>query len=334
MKAQDHRFLLFLGAVSLLAAALVLRRPWSSAPKAPPIAPLAIIPVGAAFVMDIDVARLRKSATGTELSRLGFERLSGAGSGSEFQPLRDVDAVVVAVPGGARFGLERKAAFEPDALVVVVVGRFKGKAAADAAAERIRSRGGDPMRTTLGSFESVRDLRASGEVAARDGLLVLGDGSYLRAVLAAAEGHRATGSPSEQVRDKVHAELRRTFGHGALSTATLTLPEGSLEAALGDPEARHSPFALVRSAALRVNVDKNVDIDAELVCASEMDCARVAKFLHDLRGDLERELGSDTALRHFDELGRRDGARVMLSLELSLDDVRRYLAPSDERQLP
>jgi hypothetical protein len=280
--------------------------------------------------MDIDVARLAKSATGAELSKLGLELLSPAGSSNEFQPLRDVDTVVVAVPSGARLVHEPKTAFEPDALAVVVAGRFTGKAAADAAMARIRARGGDPVRTTLGSFESVRDLRASGEVATRDGLFVLSDGSYLRAVLAAAEGHRADGSPSEKTRDRVHAELRRTFGRGAPVNATLTLPEGSLEAALSDPEARRSPLALVRSAALRVSVGKDLDIDALFVCASADDCERVARFLVDLRGDIERQLGSNAALRHFDEVGKRDKERVTLSLRLTLDDVRRYLAPTEK----
>jgi hypothetical protein len=331
LKAHRYHWFFLAGAIAFLAVALAIRKPWSAAPKAPPIAPLAIIPAGAAFVMDIDVARLAKSPTGAELSKLGFEFLSPAGSKDEFQPLRDVDAVVIAVPGGARLVHEPKTVFEPDALAIVVAGRFTGKAAADAAIARIRARGGDPVRTTLGSFESVRDLRASGEVATRDGLLVLSDGSYLRAVLAAAEGHRADGSPSEKTRDRVHVELRRTFGRGAPVTATLTLPDGSLEAALGDPEARRSPLALVRSAAVRANVEKNLEIDALLVCASADDCARVSKFLADVRGDIERELGSTDALRHFKDVGKQDKERVTLSLRLSLEDVRRYLAPSDKR---
>jgi hypothetical protein len=114
-------------------------------------------------------------------------------------------------------------------------------------------------------------------------------------------------------------------------TATLTLPEGSLEAALGDPEARRSPLALVRSAAVRANAAKDVEIDALFVCASSDDCERVAKFFVDLRGDIERELGSNAALRHFDEIGKRDKERVTLSLKLSLEDVRRYLAPNEKR---
>jgi hypothetical protein len=87
----------------------------------------------------------------------------------------------------------------------------------------------------------------------------------------------------------------------------------------------------VRSAAIRVNVEKAVDIDAELLCASESDCAKVAEFLAGLREDLERELGPNTPFRHFDDPGKRNGARVTLSLQLSLEEVRRYFAPSEKR---
>src|SRR4030095_65120 len=100
-------------------------------------------------------------------------------------------------------GQERGPAFEPNAVAIVATGRFTGKAAADAAVERIRKRGGDPSRTALGSFESVRDLRGTGEVAARDDLIVLSDGAYLRAIIAAAEGHRAGGNEAHRARARV-----------------------------------------------------------------------------------------------------------------------------------
>jgi hypothetical protein len=325
VKAHPFHFFLLAGAVVLVGVVLAMRRTPGWAP-APGIAPLAIVPAGAAFVIDVDLARLRTSRTGAELTKLGWARLSATGSSAAFQPLRDVDEVVVAVPGTARRAHERATAFEPDSLAVVAVGRFTGKAAADAAVERIRARGGDPVRTPLGTFESVRDLRGTGEVATRDGLFVLSDGAYLRAVLAAAEGHRTDGNASEKIRDRVHAELRRSFGRGAPITATLTLPEGSLEAALGDPEVRFSPLSLVRSAALRVNVDDDVDATALLICATTDDCTSVAKFLIEVRGDIERALGSNAAPHRFGEI-RENKERIEFSLSLTIDDIAGYLAP-------
>jgi hypothetical protein len=326
VKARHFHWFLLAGAVVLVGAVLAMRRPPGPAAVSR-LAPLAIVPAGAAFVIDVDLARLRTSATGAELTKLGWARLSTTGSSAAFQPLRDVDEVVVAVPGTARRAHERGSAFEPDSLAVVAVGRFTGKAAADAAVERIRARGGDPIRTPLGTFESVRDLRATGEVATRDGLFVLSDGAYLRAVLAAAEGHRSDGNASEKLRDRVHAELRRSFGRGAPITATLTLPEGSLEAALGDPEVRLSPLSLVRSAAVRINVGDRIDVDALLICATTDDGTQVATFLVDLHGDIERGLGSNAALRLFDEIAKQEKERIDLSLSLTMRDIEHYLAP-------
>jgi hypothetical protein len=324
--ARRSQWILLALSLAFLAAALVIQKPWSSAPKRPPITPLAIIPAGAAFVFDTDLARLRESAAGTELSKLGWARFAPTTTSTEFQPLRDVDEIVIAVPGSARLAHEKKAAFEPDAVAIVASGRFSGKSAADAAVERIRARGGEPSRTTLGRFESVRDLRGTGEVAARDGLVVLSDGSYLRAVLAAAEGERSDGSESERTRDRVHAELRRTFGRDAPVTATLTLPDGWLEVAFGDPEVRRSPLSLVRSAAARVNVEKTVDIDLLFVCANGDDCSRVAKFLRDVRSDLESGLGPATVFRRFAEIDPRHPERIETSLSMPLSDVAKSLA--------
>jgi hypothetical protein len=327
VNARGYHFILLALALAFLAAALVVRKPWSGGPEPPRLAPLAVIPPGAAFVLDVDVARLKTSAAGTELSRLGWARFAPAGSNEEFQPLRDVDEIVLVVPGSARLAHERNVSFEPDAVAVVASGRFTGKAVADAAVERIRARGGEPSRTTLGTFESVRDLRGTGEVAARDGLLILSDGSYLRAVLAAAEGKRSDGSESERTRDRVHSELRRTFGRGAPVTATLTLPDGWLEAAFGDPDVRRSPLSLVRSAAARVNVQRTVDLDVLLICSNADDCSRVAAFLRDMRDDLERNLGAATVFRRFAETVPSHRERIDMSLSVPISDVARLFAP-------
>jgi hypothetical protein len=325
--ARGYHWILLSLSLAFLAAALVIQKPWSGRPETPRLAPLAVIPAGAAFVMHVDLARLKASAAGTELSRLGWARFAPPGSSAAFQPLRDVDEIVVAVPGSARFSDERNAAFAPDSVAVVASGRFTGKAAADAAVERIRARGGEPSRMTLGSFESVRDIRGTGEVAARDGLVILSDGSYLRALLAAAEGKRGDGNESERTRDLVHSELRRTFGGGAPVTATLTLPDGWLEAAFGDPDVRRSPLALVRSAAARVNVEKSVDVDVLLICSNVDDCSRVATFLRDVRKDLESHLGAATVFRRFAESDPAHPERVGTSLSLPMSDVARLFAP-------
>jgi len=323
---KQHVFVVFLVAAALALSGAVLLRPWSRAPRTAPTAPLAVIPAGAAFVGQVDLARLRKTAAGTQLFSRALQSFATPSSTAQFQPLRDVDEIVLAVAGDARVARSGAAPFEPNAVAVVAAGRFRGKAAADAAVEHIRARGGEPVRTRLGSFESVRDLRANGEVAARDGLVVLSDGAYFRAVLAAAEGQRTEGSEVDRTRDRVHVELRRTFGKGAPVIATVTLPEGSLEAALGgDSEIRRSPLALVRSAALRVNVGDTLDVDALFVCESKDDCSGVAKFLVEAKSDLEGAFGATTLLRGFRRIGEQTGPRVELSLSLSPQELNAFL---------
>ncbi|HEX6278090.1 MAG TPA: hypothetical protein VFZ53_33830 [Polyangiaceae bacterium] len=322
---KQHVFVVFLVAATLALAGVVLLRPWSRAPRTAPTAPLAVIPAGAAFVGQVDLARLRKTAAGTQLFSRALQSFAAPSSSAEFQPLRDVDEIVLAVAGDARVARSGSAPFEPNAAAVVAAGRFRGKAAADAAVEHIRARGGEPVRTRLGSFESVRDLRASGEVAARDGLVVLSDGAYFRAVLAAAEGQRTDGSEVDRTRDRVHVELRRTFGKGAPVIATVTLPEGSLETALGDREIRRSPLALVRSAALRVNVGDTLDVDALFVCESKDACSGVAKFLVEAKSDLERAFGATTLLLGFRRVGEQTGPRVELSLSLTPSELNALL---------
>jgi hypothetical protein len=330
VKKRRYHWAVLALAVALLGAALIAKKPWVSAPKAPRLSPLAIIPAGPAFVLHVDLARLRESKAGRELSELGWARYSPNANWA-FEPLRDVDELVLAVPGDARFGREHGASFEPDAVALVATGNFPTKAITDAAFERIRARGGKPLLTKVGSFDSVRDLEGSGEVSARDGLLVLSDGAYLRALLAAAEGHRSDGTDLERTRDHVHAELRRSFGRGAPVTATLTLPSGWLESAFGDSVAARSPLALVRSAAVRVTVGERVELEGLLLCANADDCSHVAKFLVNARGDLETALGSDAALRHFRDVGKQDGERVEIALSLGLDEVAKFLSPPPER---
>jgi hypothetical protein len=326
VKKRRYHLVVLALALAVLGAAFIVKKPWVSAPKAPRLSPLAIIPAGPAFVLHVDLARLRDSKAGAELSRLGWARYSPNANWS-FQPLRDVDELVIAVPGDARFGRERGASFEPDAVALVASGKFSSRAVTDAAVERIRARGGEPLVTRVGSFDSVRDLKGNGEVATRDGLVVLSDGAYSRAVIAAAEGHRSDGTELERTRDRVHAELRRSFGRGAPITATLTLPSGWLESAFGSPDAARSPLSLVRSAAVRVTVTERLELQGLLMCANAPDCSRVARFFVDAHGDLEAALGSDATLRHFREIGKQDGDRVELALSLGLDEVAKFLSP-------
>ena len=232
------------------ALALVAWRARAPQPKAllpsgpPPLAPLAIVPPGPAFVLSVDLKRLRASPAGRALLGRGLFELTG--QPCQGQLAGDVDEVVLALPAESKPGRAGAEGFG-----LIAAGRFQGSAVAACAAQQIRARHGDPVQTRIGSFASVRDRHQTAEVSARDGLLVVSEGAYLRELLDGAEGQRGEGSEAERARDSLHAELRRVFATDSPVSATLALPNGWLSQALGEPGAELSPLSAARSAALR-----------------------------------------------------------------------------------
>jgi len=274
---------------------------------------LAIVPPGPALVVTLDLARLREQAAGRAL--LG-RSLAGIGNGAcESKLAEDVDELALAMPGDA--APERP---NPDELALVGTGRFLGRDVASCAEARVSAAHGDPVRTTIGSFTSVRDRKKTGEVAARDGLLVVSDGLYLRELIDAADGTRAEGTPAERARDELHAELRRVVGAGAPIIATLALPPGWLARTLADPSADLSPLATIRSAAVRVNVDTGIDVAGVLACDGIDPCARLERFFGTARSDFSAASPDAAALFGRLALVRHD-ARIDFTAHLTPDDL-------------
>jgi len=317
-------WLLFAAAVVTGAAVLLVRERAFLRPEAPSVEPLALVPPGPTLLLTVDVARLRADPQaaqvfGRELGR--FDAGAGRAAWSECVPKLsgDIARVAVAVTNASSFA-------------AIAVGRFT-KAAALACA-RASVGNGAALRTTIGSFETVRDPQKSGELAARDGLLVVSDGDYLRAVLDRAEGQRdAAAAPND--RDRLHAELRRTVGQGAPIVLSVVLARGWLGGLLGDPEAERSPFAVVRTAALRANVtsgpDANrtsaLDVNGSVACENEADAARLERFLTTLRADLGAE-HADGALALLSALTLvRHGAALDFSGRVALSDAVKLLPP-------
>jgi hypothetical protein len=276
--------------------------------------PLALVPPGAAFVMSVDVSRLRASPFAPALARFGIAELMGTSKTCHFDPLRDLTEVVVASPGlpaGATFPAPgADAASSPAA--VIGTGRFGGRAVADCASARIAERGGMASVTNLGSFTSVRDRSLAAEMAAKDGLLVLSEGRYLREILDISEGRVSEGNELDRLRDHLHTELRRTFGRGAPVLATIVVPEGWLARAFG-PEAQASPLATIRS--------DRIGIGAFLGCLSEKDCGEVAEFLRDTLQSVAPLLGQDGARLLGAVSIRTERERIELFLELTSADL-------------
>jgi hypothetical protein len=319
-----HRLLL-LAILCLIAFVVVKRRePAVITPRAKTeLRPLALVPPGAAFVMTVDVARLRASPFAPALARLGIAELLGTSEACRFDPLRDLDQVVVASPGlpaGATFTTPGAANAASTPAAVIGAGHFQGRIVAGCASARIATRGGEVSITNVGSFTSVRDRELDAEVAARNGLVVLSEGRYLREILDIAEGRTREGNELEKLRDRLHTELRRTFGRGAPVLATVVVPEGWLARAFG-PEAAASPLATIRSAALRVEVSDRLAIGGFVGCLTEKDCAEVAEFLRDTSKSVAPLLGPEGARLLGAISIRQERERIELYVELTGSDL-------------
>jgi len=273
--------------------------------------------------MTVDVARLRASPFAPAFARFDLRSLVGTTAACRFDPVRDLTELVVASPGlpaGATFTTQGAAESPSTPAAMIGTGGFGGRAVADCASARIADRGGKASVTNLGSFSSVRDRQLPAEIAARDGLLVLSEGRYLREILDLADGRASEGSELDRLRDHLHTELRRTFGRGAPVLATVVVPEGWLARAFG-PEAEESPLATIRSAAFRVEVGERLGIGAFLGCVSEKDCAEVAAFLKDTSKSVGPLLGPEGArLLGAIAIGQ-ERERIELHLELSGTDL-------------
>lgn len=293
---------------------------WFFTRKQPParahgVNALAIVPPGPALVVSIDVARLRGVSTGRALLGRSLAELGGAPCESALAT--NVDQLALAMPGD---GAPDRAA--SDALALIGTGHFSGTDVASCAEAHVRAAHGDPVRTPIGSFTSVRDRRKSGEVAARDGLLVVSEGLYLRELIDAADAPRRDGTPAEHERDELHAELRRVVGRGAPIIATLALPPGWLGHTLADPSADLSPLATIRSAAVRVDLADGIDLTGLLACDGNDACARLERFFGNARSDLAT-LWPEAAplLAHLTLT--RSAARLDFAAHLSSEDVGR-----------
>jgi len=262
-----------------LGAVLVAHRHAALPRPAPALHPLAVVPAGPALLVSVDVARLRKTRAGAAFVAKSLAEL--APKPCEASLLGQIDELAFAMP--SETGADTTSS---DTFALIATGHFTGANVSACAEARIGTRGGNAIKTTLGSFTSVRDRSRAGEIAVRDGLLVLSNGAYLRELIDAADGHRADGTPAEHQRDELHVELRRVTGRGAPVIATLVLPPGWLSRTLGDQTAEQSPLAAIRTAALRADATDQLDVAGVVGCATGDACERLERFVENARADL------------------------------------------------
>ena len=273
--------------------------------------PLAIIPPGSAFLLSADLRSFARAPLGAFIAeRLG--RSAGASKLQElcgFDPLTRLDQLALAVPTATLATQEH-----PEDFGIVASGRFRAAEIARCASAAITARGGLPSQTKLGSFDSVRDRQASsGEIASKDGLVVVSGGSYFRELLDSAEdkagGHEA--------KDGRHAELRRALGSGAL-LATWLLGDGWFERVAGDEtNARLSPLSALKTVAARIDVGQTAQLLVLLDCADSEGAARVGSLLDELRSSLNALPLSPVIAQIAKRITvNQSGARLKLGLEL------------------
>lgn len=269
-------------------------------------------------MLSADLRALARSSLGALIAQR-LERSAGASKLVEscgFDPLARLDQLALAIPS-ANLGAQE----HPEDFGIVASGRFSAAEITRCASAAISARGGEAIRTQLGSFDSVRDRRASsGEIAAKDGLLIVSGGSYFRELLDSAESKRGAAEPNAQ--GARHAELRRALGPGAL-LATWLLGEGWFERVAGDDtNARLSPLSALQTVSARLDLAQKAELSVLLECADSEGAQRISSLLGELRSSLDL-LPFDPALTR---LAKRItvsllGTRLKLGLELSQVDL-------------
>lgn len=225
------------------------------------------VPEGPALLVTLDATRLSESAV-QRLVQAGGGRLLGLGELCGFEPLLLLRRAVFAMPprdasASTDFALIADTALEPAAVL-------------RCAEAVIRKRGGEPARSRLGAFESVRDRKKPlGEVAIRaDGLLVLSGGEYFRRVIDAASGSRSA-DEAARLRGAIHAKLRGNLGPSQLV----------LSAVAG------APWSLpgVQALGLGLSIEEDARLRGLLYCAAPAACEEAQGVLRELLRELAKE---------------------------------------------
>jgi hypothetical protein len=243
------------------------------------------VPAGALLVATIDLAAVRASPVGARLLEQGRE-IPGLGKVKDlcgFDPIEVLDEIAVAVP----------AAGDTGDFGLVGSGRIEGEALIACASKVIEGRGGQPVLSTIGSFQTVRDasLGASGgEIAVRDrGMLLLGSGLYLRAMIDAADKRIPNIRSSE-----AHGQLARQVEGSAVRVTVVLTPEQRRMLALElQAEGPASPGSRVAGGAAGAALGATLALHAVVAC-DEPDACRA------LEGSLRRardERAKDYAIR-------------------------------------
>lgn len=230
------------------------------------------IPSGALLVATADLAALKASPVGAPFLREGRE-IPGLGKVRDvcgFDPVDQLDEASLAIPSAGdsgEFGLVAAGPVDHDAVIAC-------------AAKVIEARGGKPVITTIGAFRSVRDASlatSGGEIAARKGgPLLLGAGTYLRAMIDAADGR----TPSVRS-SRAHAALGREVAGASIRATVVLSPEQrrTLAEELESGGAADSPARSITGGALGASIGPSVAVHGVLACDDAAACDRLSRTI-------------------------------------------------------
>jgi len=268
--AGERRVTWLLLLLALAASVWLMRRPGAQTAAANAALGLdleSVVPPGPALLVTADVESLGRGAA-QELLRAGGGALLGLREQCGFEPILGLRRVAFAMPfrGQTRdagdFALIAETSLDPQAVLAC-------------AESLIRKRGGQPGRSSLGAFTSVRDqAKPLGEVAMRaDGLFILSGGQYFRDVLDTAGGS-ASGDEAARLRMQIHLGLRRKL---APSQLQLTFIPGE-----------RWPVPGVRALGLGLEVKDDLELRGFIACADAA-CTDARELLRHWKDDLARD---------------------------------------------
>jgi hypothetical protein len=230
---------------------------------------VSVVPLGPELLVTANVSAL-SPAVALELMQAGGGALLGLRELCGFEPILALRRVAFAVPfrsqatpGASDFAFIAQTSLEPEPVL-------------RCAEAVMRKRGGQPVRSNLGSFRSVRDQgKPLGEIAIRDdGLFVLSGGQYFRDVVDAANG-ALVGDEAARLRTQIHAGIRRRLAP-SLFAVTL-LPGASV------------PLPGVQALGLGLEVGQDVRLRGFVGCVSAAACSDARGVIEQLKGDLARD---------------------------------------------
>ena len=283
MQTRTRNALVIAGvsAVAIAAGAWIWRE--RQTPERTPNA-LDAIPNDAMLVATADLGALRRSGAAAPLLSETRE-IPGLGPVRQvcgFDPLANLTEIAVAVPASGDSG----------ELGLVAAGAIDDEALLACASKVIEARGGRSVVNTIGTFRTVRDATMStsgAEIAVRKGgPVLLGAGTYLRAMIDTADGH----VPSIQG-DPAHARLAGEVGAGSVRVTVVLTPEQrrTLAEELAASGAQGSPAGAVTGIGLSVTLGARVDLHGVVACDAAKACAELSGVL-----DGKRAAGADDML--------------------------------------